>query len=470
MEPTRLNTLLKRRISALVAGLLVVFFALWCVSLLVSVNGLRDDLTVRVGWLRAVQDIRSSLDQALEEGGDGQTVDLNARGRDGLALLSQIDRERFAQGLSPLGSSEPLTISFSQLTSTVGSSPQTQTTILSTLSHLNTLTQELRSDTASISRDLSGRWDSLTLLVVASLALAMLSFWLLISIQRKAQRLAEASHSLEEKIAEQIEIEQTLRESRALYKDLSADLDLKAQLHTKALSSLALDAEREKWATVKALAEQVAHELNNTVTIITLSSQFIESSLEAQSPLQEDIEHLNEASSRIGAVARRLHLLAEKNTDAEPERTPVDVELPWSSVEHSAQPGEVVLVVEDEDVIRRFVVNTLEEAGWRVLTANSFSNALLRASSHRDTIDLLLSDLVLPHQSSLELAASLKKARPGMGVLFMSSSSATALSQHDHDLSKHELLPKPFTAEVLVASVRRALDEARDRAPQDDAL
>lgn len=118
--------------------------------------------------------------------------------------------------------------------------------------------------------------------------------------------------------------------------------------------------------------------------------------------------------------------------------------------------GGVVLVVEDEDVLRAIVCRALTRAGYRVLDASSAESAELLAES-APQLDLLLTDVGLPGRSGVELAQSLGKRRPALKRLFMTGYSDAAIHGR---LAGAEILQKPFTPDTLVRLVRRVLEPA----------
>jgi CheY-like chemotaxis protein len=119
--------------------------------------------------------------------------------------------------------------------------------------------------------------------------------------------------------------------------------------------------------------------------------------------------------------------------------------------------GRTVLLVEDEERVRRIAARVLERAGYRVLAVADGEDAL-RISAATRTIDLLLTDVVMPGMSGPRVAEKLRAARPKLPVLFMSGFS--------QDLPESlappagSLLQKPFTPEQLVARVADAIAPA----------
>jgi two-component system, cell cycle sensor histidine kinase and response regulator CckA len=121
--------------------------------------------------------------------------------------------------------------------------------------------------------------------------------------------------------------------------------------------------------------------------------------------------------------------------------------------------GETLLVVEDEDALRDVAGRILSAAGYHVLTADGGLQALELAAIHDGTIDLLLSDVVMPGMLGKELAERLRDTRPGTRVLFMSGYAQPVLASQGTLDPGVALLEKPFTAADLLTAVRRRLDD-----------
>ena len=116
---------------------------------------------------------------------------------------------------------------------------------------------------------------------------------------------------------------------------------------------------------------------------------------------------------------------------------------------------ETILLVEDQDEVRQFAAAVLQQYGYRVLLAASADDALLQCAGQ--TVDLLLTDVVMPRTSGCELAAELLSRQPLTKVLFMSGYSEEMLLEHGDAMNGAMLLQKPFTPAVLAAKVREVL-------------
>ena len=140
----------------------------------------------------------------------------------------------------------------------------------------------------------------------------------------------------------------------------------------------------------------------------------------------------------VGGKAARL---AEKN---EPEAT--------------AGGTETILVVEDEDAVRRVAKRVLEKRGYDVLTAASATEAEQVFDERGESISLLLTDLVLPERNGHELYESLSSKCPSLVVLYVSGYTDNAIVHNGVLEPDAPFLQKPFTPDALARKVREMLD------------
>jgi CheY-like chemotaxis protein len=128
------------------------------------------------------------------------------------------------------------------------------------------------------------------------------------------------------------------------------------------------------------------------------------------------------------------------------------------SVAKTAAPGgtETILLVEDDDVVRGLVRQVLQELGYKVVETARCEDAVRLCSEH--SIDLLLTDVVMPQRSGKEVADRLSELVPGLKVLFMSGYTDEAIVHHGVLDSNVEFIQKPFTAAGLAKRVREVLD------------
>ena len=123
------------------------------------------------------------------------------------------------------------------------------------------------------------------------------------------------------------------------------------------------------------------------------------------------------------------------------------------------QGSETVLVVEDQEPVRRLVVLSLERLGYRVLEASSVAEARRCIATAGDDFDLLLTDVVLSDGTGIDLATELEAARPDACVLLMSGYAGETTIPEAHGRLR-DYLQKPFSLDELGRRVRRILDRA----------
>ena len=123
--------------------------------------------------------------------------------------------------------------------------------------------------------------------------------------------------------------------------------------------------------------------------------------------------------------------------------------------------SETVLVVEDEDAVRKLSERILRNAGYKVLAAASGGDALVLCEKQHETIDLLLTDVVMPQMSGRELAERLTKLFPRLKVLYMSGYTDNAIVHHGVLALGTRFIGKPFAAAELTRKVREVLGEEK---------
>jgi PAS domain S-box-containing protein len=116
--------------------------------------------------------------------------------------------------------------------------------------------------------------------------------------------------------------------------------------------------------------------------------------------------------------------------------------------------GGTVLVVEDEDAVRKLAVRVLEREGFQVLAADNGANALDVMEAHNGAVDLVLTDMVMPEMGGRELAWHVRRRRPGVPIVFMSGYDDALVSGSG---AEGEFLAKPFTPAKLASRVSELL-------------
>jgi CheY-like chemotaxis protein len=126
-----------------------------------------------------------------------------------------------------------------------------------------------------------------------------------------------------------------------------------------------------------------------------------------------------------------------------------------------------VLLVEDDAPVRRLAEKVLRDAGYRVLEASSGEEALRLASDGTGaSLDLLVTDMVMPGMSGAELAERVRALRPSLPVLYVSGYAEQGAALQGRVGAGAAYLPKPFTPAALSQEIRRLLDGRTERGPR----
>jgi PAS domain S-box-containing protein len=129
---------------------------------------------------------------------------------------------------------------------------------------------------------------------------------------------------------------------------------------------------------------------------------------------------------------------------------------------HGRQPmprgAETVLLVEDEHAVRALARHVLGECGYRVLESVDGLDAVRVAEQHPGAIDLVVSDVVMPHLGGRQLIERLSAVKAGLRVLFLSGYTDDAVVRHGIVHAEYAFLQKPFTPAALALKVRAVLD------------
>jgi CheY-like chemotaxis protein len=135
-------------------------------------------------------------------------------------------------------------------------------------------------------------------------------------------------------------------------------------------------------------------------------------------------------------------------------------------VEHGGDPargGETILVVEDDPLVRQYVLTQIQNLGYATLSASNGAEALSAIDSGKE-IDLLFTDVIMPGgMNGRELADAVTRRRPGVAVLYMSGYPEAAM-MHDGRLDPDvTLLSKPYRPAELARVIREVLDQRNAR-------
>jgi CheY-like chemotaxis protein len=135
----------------------------------------------------------------------------------------------------------------------------------------------------------------------------------------------------------------------------------------------------------------------------------------------------------------------------------IQAALPAPASHSPAGKGEVVLVVEDEPVVRNIVLEVLHQLGYQALEASS-GEAGLEVLGSGQAIDLLVSDIGLPGLNGRLLADVAKELHPGIKVLLMTGYAASAALADGFLAPGMELITKPFTVQALALRIREMIE------------
>ena len=121
------------------------------------------------------------------------------------------------------------------------------------------------------------------------------------------------------------------------------------------------------------------------------------------------------------------------------------------------EPSEVILLAEDEALVRNLIQLMLTKEGYAVLAANDGQEALELSKAFKDPIDLLLTDVRMPRMDGITLKELVRAERPGIKVIVMSGETANVIAIEN---TPDAFLRKPFVPPTLLKCVQRVLAES----------
>lgn len=159
-----------------------------------------------------------------------------------------------------------------------------------------------------------------------------------------------------------------------------------------------------------------------------------------------------DVNSRVGVGTTFTLFFPEQGGDQHlQEQLPV--------AENSDQRLGTILVVEDNPMVLLMVREILEGVGHRVIAADEPFQAIEAVKSCRDTIDLLVSDVVMPHMNGPELHERILAFIPGLKVLFMSGYAGVVTASNGHLEEEANFISKPFTMEAFIRKVSEVMND-----------
>ncbi|MCA1455758.1 response regulator [Bradyrhizobium sp. BRP22] len=213
----------------------------------------------------------------------------------------------------------------------------------------------------------------------------------------------------------------------------------------------------------------VAHDFNNLLTVISGNLEIAARSVQSDGGVKRDrlarvIGNASSSAQRAALLTQQLltHARGEppdlKPAYQAPPATAVSVKEGSAPVAASAG-SETILVVEDEDSVRSYLMETLQELNYKVHEAANGAVALALFKTGRFHVDLLLTDIIMPGLNGRELADELHRLQPDLKVLFMTGYAGNVVGDQDRPDEDVSLLQKPLTQTVLAARIREMLDK-----------
>jgi PAS domain S-box-containing protein len=199
---------------------------------------------------------------------------------------------------------------------------------------------------------------------------------------------------------------------------INSDITEKKKLETQSLRSQRLES-------IGTLASGIAHDLNNILSPILLGSQMLQMRLQ------------DEANQRL------LGVMQANAEQGHPE-------IPFGA-------GEMILVIDDEAAIREMTLATLERFGYRALTADNGATALGIFAGHKEEIDVVITDMMMPLMDGAVTIRALRKLNPQVRIIASSGLTDSIDAADLGQLGVKTFLTKPYDAKTLLKTVAQAL-------------
>ncbi len=207
------------------------------------------------------------------------------------------------------------------------------------------------------------------------------------------------------------------------------------------------------------LAAGVAHDFNNVLGAILAYASLLRDEVDdGDDDKRLALDEIAAAARRGYSLTRELAAIAEPAAArSKAERAPApEVALPSQPRPPAAQTGKTILVVDDEDAVRRATAAILARRGYRVLAASSGPEALALLAGEPD-VDLLLTDVIMPEMGGRDLAARARAVRGDLKVAFISGFTDDEILRRAVSDADFALLQKPFSSAELIAHVQAAM-------------
>lgn len=129
------------------------------------------------------------------------------------------------------------------------------------------------------------------------------------------------------------------------------------------------------------------------------------------------------------------------------------------AAEAESSAAKTILLVEDDDALRRLFGQMLQMEGYTIIAASNGAEALSLLGNHKGNVDLLLTDLIMPGMNGRDLAATVIEARPNIKIIFTSGYTDDAVLRQGVLEHKTHFIGKPYTLEELTSLLREVLGE-----------
>ena len=136
---------------------------------------------------------------------------------------------------------------------------------------------------------------------------------------------------------------------------------------------------------------------------------------------------------------------------------------PAAPVAASKGRGETILVVDDEDAIRRVLTRVLERSGYRVVSASDGAQACEYYADHMDEIALVLTDMMMPVMDGAATISAVLSMNPSARIVASSGLHVAENTAKAHALGVHDFLPKPSETATVLRAIRGVLDRKPPR-------
>jgi CheY-like chemotaxis protein len=123
--------------------------------------------------------------------------------------------------------------------------------------------------------------------------------------------------------------------------------------------------------------------------------------------------------------------------------------------------GKTILVVDDEPDLLKLLKEILKDDGYSVISANGPAEGLLFVKSCKETIDLLLTDVMMPEMDGFELSEQVKMIVPDIKVMFISGYTAEIIGKQKKLVEGLNFIRKPFSCDALCSAVQNNIRSIR---------